>query len=142
MPMSKQKRQARGERAAAIQAESLARRQELLSFIETHGPVLTTTISAQTKVKRTSLFVWLRDMEEQGYVVHVSIPGEGTGNRSQNMWSRGPNREPLQLLKAGGSVGVPVKPEILRKVVKAQQVGMAPDAYALPREFFGRQVGA
>lgn len=127
MPIAKSKRRKAGERSVAIQAESLARRQELLTFIETHGPVLTTTISEKTKVKRTSLFVWLRDMEEQGYVVHAAMPGEGTGTRGQNLWSRGPNRDPLKLLKGGGSFGGPVKPEILRKVVKAKQIGMLRD---------------
>lgn len=128
-----------GKTKVAIQAESFARRQNLLALIEQHGPVESKKLHELTGYSKPVIFAWLRGMGEDGHVVREkTIDANG---HICNCLTRGQNIGPLPMFELGGGhyLGTSA-PKVRQEVVKAKQIGMPPYG-DLPRAFFG-QVGA
>lgn len=116
---------------AEIRRISLERRTAILAYIEAHQPVATMQIVDHFQMPKPVLFHWLRIMAADEY---VTFEQSSISGHRQNLYSRGPNQEPLAEFKTGAYMAVK-DAVIKRRLVKAEQIGMWRDP--LVAAFFG-----
>lgn len=131
--MSKSKKTV-GKPRAQIEAESLERRNKLLDYIRRQGEVDVTVIISALGYNQATVNQWLRGMVESEHVVMRQTEC-GEGHR-RNLWSAGPCKAPLEKFHRDCLDFARKDPVIHRLITRAKQIGMKPDPFALPSDFF------